>query len=88
MTNYTSPQKVVNAIADKLNSGVDVLILLHWNRHETTEPALELARKHNVPARTVHYAGFTSLQVSLTEMLNRLASSPKERATSKKSKRR
>jgi hypothetical protein len=73
MTNYTSPQKVVNAIADRLRSGVDVLVLLHWNRHETTEPALELARKAAVPARTVHYAGFTSLQVALGELLERLA---------------
>ena len=48
------------------------MLLLHWNRHETTEPALELARKSGVPARTVHYAGFTSLQISLTEMLARL----------------
>lgn len=72
MANYTSPQKLVNAIGDRLQTGVDVLLLLHWNRHETTEPALELARKSGVPARTVHYAGFTSLQVSLTEMLARL----------------
>lgn len=72
MANYTSPQKLVNAIGERLKSGVDLLILLHWNRHETTEPALVLARKHDVAARTVHYAGFTSLQVSLTEMLGRL----------------
>jgi len=74
MANYTSPQKLVNAVGDRLNDDVDLLILLHWNRHETTEPALELARKHNVPARTVHYAGFTSLQVALTEMLGRMTS--------------
>jgi len=55
--------------------GLDLLVLLHWNRHETTEPALELARKTGVPARTVHYAGFTSLQVALTEMLQRMAQS-------------
>jgi hypothetical protein len=76
MTNYTSPQKVVGTIADRLRSGVDVLLLLHWNRHETTEPALELARSAGVPARTVHYAGFTSLQVALDEQLQRLASAP------------
>ncbi|HLQ36829.1 MAG TPA: hypothetical protein VK348_03445, partial [Planctomycetota bacterium] len=75
MTNYTSPQKVVNAVADAMRSGLDLLVLLHWNRHETTEPALELARKTGVPARTVHYAGFTSLQVALTEMLQRMAQS-------------
>jgi tetratricopeptide (TPR) repeat protein len=71
MTNYTSPQKTVSTIADRLRSGVDLLLLLHWNRHETTEPALELARQASVPARTVHYAGFTSLQVALTEQLAR-----------------
>lgn len=73
MTNYTSPQKTVGTIADRLRSGLDLLVLLHWNRHETTEPALELAREAGVPARTVHYAGFTSLQVALTEQLQRLA---------------
>ena len=72
-TNYTSPQKIVGAIGDRLRSGIDVLLLLHWNRHETTEPALELARAANVPARTVHYAGFTSLQVALAEQLQRIA---------------
>lgn len=71
MANYCSPQKVVSAIADRLQHGVDVVVLLHWNRHETTEPALELARRASVPARTVHYAGFTSLQVCLLEMLER-----------------
>jgi hypothetical protein len=80
MTNYTSPQKVVGAIADRLRSGIDVLLLLHWNRHETTEPALELARKSDVPARTVHYAGFTSLQVALGEMLEKMASQKATRA--------
>ncbi len=74
MTNYTSPQKVVNTIADRVRSGVDLLLLLHWNRHETTEPALELARSAGVPARTVHYAGFTSLQVAMSEQLQRLGS--------------
>jgi hypothetical protein len=69
-TNYGSPQKIVSAIADRIRAGrVDVLILLHWNRHETTEPALELARKGNVAARTIHYAGFTSLQVGLSDLL-------------------
>lgn len=82
MANYTSPQKLVNAISDRLKNDIDLLILLHWNRHETTEPALELARKHGVPARTVHYAGFTSLQVALTEMLGRLTQSRTEMATS------
>ena len=73
MANYTSPQKTVSTIADRLRGGVDLLLLLHWNRHETTEPALELARQASVPARTVHYAGFTSLQVAMTEQLQRLA---------------
>lgn len=72
-TNYTSPQKIVSQIGDRLRSGIDVLVLLHWNRHETTEPAHELARKANVPARTVHYAGFTSLQVALGDLLQKLA---------------
>lgn len=71
-TNYTSPQKTVSTISDRLKGGVDLLILLHWNRHETTEPALEIARACNVPARTVHYAGFTSLQVALAEQFPRL----------------
>jgi hypothetical protein len=73
MTNYTSPQKVVGTISDRMREGLDVLLLLHWNRHETTEPALELARSAGTPARTVHYAGFTSLQVALAEQLQRLA---------------
>jgi hypothetical protein len=73
-TNYSSPQKIVNAIADRLRGDkLDLLVLLHWNRHETTEPALELARKSEVAARTVHYAGFTSLQVALNDMLGTLA---------------
>lgn len=76
MTNYTSPQKVVGTIADRIRAGLDVLLLLHWNRHETTEPALELARTAGVPARTVHYAGFTSLQVALVEQMHRLAQAP------------
>ena len=71
-TNYTSPQRIVSQISDRLRSGLDILVLLHWNRHETTEPAHELARKAGVPARTVHYAGFTSLQVSLAELLQKL----------------
>jgi tetratricopeptide (TPR) repeat protein len=73
MTNYTSPQKTVGTIADRMRGGIDMLLLLHWNRHETTEPALDLARQAGVPARTVHYAGFTSLQVALTEQWQRLA---------------
>ncbi len=73
MANYTSPQKLVNNISERLKTGIDLLILLHWNRHETTEPALELAREANVAARTVSYAGFTSLQVALTDQLERLA---------------
>lgn len=72
-TNYTSPQKTVSAIADRLKTGVDLLLLLHWNRHETTEPALELAREAGISARTVSYAGFTSLQVALTDQAERLA---------------
>lgn len=76
MANYSSPQKLVAEIADRLRSGsVDALLLLHWNRHETTEPALELARRAGVPARTLHYAGFTSLQVGIAEQLERLVSS-------------
>ncbi|HEX5050934.1 MAG TPA: hypothetical protein VFZ65_04105 [Planctomycetota bacterium] len=85
-TNYTSPQKVVNTIGERLRSGVDVLLLLHWNRHETTEPALELARSSNVPARTVHYAGFTSLQVALAEQLARLTQNARPAATAAKAK--
>ena len=73
MTNYTSPQKTVSTIVDRMRSGLDLLLLLHWNRHETTEPALEAARQGNVPARTVHYAGFTSLQVAMAEQLQRMA---------------
>ncbi|MBZ0150070.1 MAG: hypothetical protein K8J09_00960, partial [Planctomycetes bacterium] len=57
---------------DRMRGGIDMLLLLHWNRHETTEPALDLARGQGVPARTVHYAGFTSLQVALTEQMQRL----------------
>lgn len=72
MANYVSPQRVVTQIGEQLRSGIDMLVLLHWNRHETTEPALELARKAGVPARTIHYAGFTSLQVALGEMLDRV----------------
>ena len=79
MANYSSPQKLVSEIADRLGKGVDLLVLLHWNRHETTEPALELARRAGVTARTVHYAGFTSLQMCLVEMLERVASSEAER---------
>lgn len=71
-TNYTSPQKTVSTIADRLKGGVDLLVLLHWNRHEATEPALEIARSANVTCRTVHYAGFTSLQVVLAEQWPRL----------------
>ena len=73
MANYSSPQKLVSTIQDRIQSGIDLLILLHWNRHETTEPALELARKAAVPARTVHYAGFTSLQVCLSDQFENLA---------------
>jgi tetratricopeptide (TPR) repeat protein len=72
-TNYTSPQKIVSTIGDRVRSGIDLLVLLHWNRHETTEPALELARKAEVTARTVHYAGFTSLQVALGDLFGKLA---------------
>ncbi|MHC4897897.1 MAG: hypothetical protein ACYTGW_12415, partial [Planctomycetota bacterium] len=74
MANYTSPQKLVTQIAERLKSDLDLVVLLHWNRHETTEPALELTRKANVAARTVHYAGFTSLQVALTEALGQMVS--------------
>ena len=71
LANYTSPQKAVAAVEERLES-IDLLLLLHWNRHETTEPALAAARKANVPARTVHYAGFTSLEVSLVDSLGKL----------------
>ncbi len=75
-TNYGSPQKIVSGIADRMRQGrVDILLLLHWNRHETTEPALELARKSGVAARTVHYAGFTSLQVALDDQIRAMAAS-------------
>ena len=83
MTNYTSPQKTVATIADRLRGGIELLLLLHWNRHETTEPALELARQAGVPARTVHYAGFTSLQVALVDQLQRLAQSTTSGASSR-----
>ena len=73
MANYTSPQKTVSQIADRLRHGIDVLVLLHWNRHETTEPAHELARQAGVFARTVHYVGLTSLQVGLIEIFQRLS---------------
>ena len=72
MANYSSPQKLVGQIADRLSQGIDLLVLLHWNRHETTEPALEKARNAGVPARTVFYAGFTSLQIALEEMAERM----------------
>ena len=81
MANYTSPQKLVSTIGEQLESGIDLLVLLHWNRHETTEPALELARKAEVPARTVHYAGFTSLQVALEDQLEKLTRKPAREAT-------
>lgn len=74
MANYVSPQRVVSQVGEHLRSGIDLLVLLHWNRHETTEPALELARRAGVHARTIHYAGFTSLQVALGEMMERLVS--------------
>jgi hypothetical protein len=73
MANYTSPQRLVGQIAERLETGLDAVILLHWNRHETTEPALDLARKHGVIARTIYYAGFTSLQVALAETFSRMA---------------
>ncbi|GAB4158323.1 MAG: hypothetical protein Fur0037_25890 [Planctomycetota bacterium] len=75
MANYTSPQKVVSAVADHLRAGIDCLLMLHWNRHEATEPALELARKAEVAARTVHYVGFTSLRLALAEAFEQLADS-------------
>ena len=83
MANYTSPQKLVNTVAERLKTGIDLLVLLHWNRHETTEPALELARTHEVLARTLHYVGFTSLQCCLADLLGKLARS-KARATAKR----
>ncbi len=83
MANYTSPQKLVNTVGERLKSGIDLLVLLHWNRHETTEPALQLARTHGVLARTVHYVGFTSLQCCLADLLGKLARS-KARAVAKR----
>jgi hypothetical protein len=80
MANYTSPQKTVSQIADRLRHGVDVLVLLHWNRHETTEPAHEMARQAGVFARTVHYVGFTSLQVALGEIFERLSQGGESKA--------
>ncbi|MCA8971280.1 MAG: hypothetical protein KDC95_15925 [Planctomycetes bacterium] len=74
MANYASPQKLVAQIDGRLDR-CDLLVLLHWNRHETTEPALEKARSKGVPARTIFYAGFTSLQVGLEDVVSKLASS-------------
>lgn len=71
MANYTSPQRLVNQIGERIQGDLDFLVLLHWNRHETTEPSLELARKAGVTARTVYYAGFTSLRIALVEMFSR-----------------
>lgn len=71
MANYASPQKLVAQIEGRLDR-CDLLVLLHWNRHETTEPALERARAKAVPARTIFYAGFTSLQVGLEEVVTKL----------------
>ncbi len=69
MANYTSPQRPVKALEARLKKGeMDGLLLLHWNRHETTEPALALARSWKKPARTLYYAGFTSLQEALASM--------------------
>lgn len=71
--NYASPQKTVATIRDRIGQGqLDLLILLHWNRHETTEPALEFARADGLPARILFYAGFTSLQVGILEMAHKL----------------
>ena len=55
-----------------MRSGIDALLRWHWHRHETTEPALELARQAGVAARTVSYAGYTSLQVALTDQLEQM----------------
>jgi hypothetical protein len=83
MANYTSPQRTVQAVGERLTNSLDLLVLLHWNRHEATEPALELARKHGVLARTVHYAGFTSLQVCLADLLEKLGSAAAKAAAPK-----
>ncbi len=73
MANYTSPQRPVKALEQKLKKGeVDGVLLLHWNRHETTEPALALARAWKKPARTLYYAGFTSLQEALAQMASQV----------------
>ena len=69
MANYTSPQRPVKALENHLKKDeMDGLLLLHWNRHETTEPALALARSWKKPARTLYYAGFTSLREALSLM--------------------
>lgn len=76
MANYTSPQRLVAQVEEALEKGgLDGLLLLHWNRHETTEPALAAARGRGCPARTVFYAGFTSLRCALAQMLDQLARS-------------
>ena len=49
----------------------------------STVANMELARQAGVSARTVHYAGFTSLQVALTEQMQRLAHSHTTPARSK-----
>ncbi|GEM_PF-2378092 len=75
MANYTSPQRPVKALEARLKKGeMDGLLLLHWNRHETTEPALALARSWKKPARTLYYAGFTSLQEALALMASQTLS--------------
>ena len=68
MANYASPQKTVRTIEKRIEQGLDILIMLHWNRHETTEPAHAIARSKQVASRTLFYAGFSSLDVCIRDM--------------------
>ena len=70
MADYRSPHKSLGAIRDRLRAGrVDLLILLHRNRHETSRGGLRLARKYGVRARVLYCSGFTRLQSCVEELL-------------------
>ena len=43
MANYDSPQRLVHTIHGRMKSGLDVLTLLHWNKHVVTKAGLKLA---------------------------------------------